>query len=674
MSPTIGRFTDPGTVLGTVGYMSPEQVRGEPGDHRSDIFSFGAVLYELVSGRRAFQRSTAAETMTAILREETPPLDDHVSGGLPPALGHIVQHCLEKSPGERFQKRERYRLRAPGSLWIVAVERTLAGRRAGLHQALAVAGGGRRRGGGDCDCRIRRGAPECDPASAVSFTPLTYVDQTIFRGLFAPDGKTIVFSATLNGVTNDVELFTLSADYPEPRPLGLRNTQLLSVSPRGELAVLTKVRFLSHRLFEGTLARAPLGGGAPREILEHVREADWAPDGEALAIIRDVSGIDRLEFPIGKVLYESSGYLSDLRVSPTGDRIAFLEHPLRYDRSGRRSCGRPEGNEEDADRWLLGARGTRVGQRTAEKYCFAAGLSIRAIHDLRSHAIRGSAARRSRVAGGLTIYDIAADGRWLAARDDISRNMFVKAPGAAAEANLSWLDFSSPVRLTKDGRTLLFTEESGAVGSNLRRVSSTRLTAHYGCERSAKERLPICLRMADLLLGIVQRTARDELMLYPTGSGRTARSGSRLRSSDTSTHVGFPTVLGSWSAAMARVSRIDAMCRTPRRTPAAVSLPSGPTMHGHHQTVGQCVVHQDSCGHRRRERGRLRVYPIAGGAPRPIRWTSRTALTRLLRGIRMEVATLSSQEGTTLTLSRVDLATGRRDFLRAPESWQCTSG
>jgi serine/threonine protein kinase len=104
VSPTMERHTDPGTVLGTVGYMSPEQARGEPGDHRSDIFSLGALLYELVSGRRAFQRDTAPETLTAILREEPPELSPSSSWSVPPpGLVRVVQHCLEKNPAERFQ-------------------------------------------------------------------------------------------------------------------------------------------------------------------------------------------------------------------------------------------------------------------------------------------------------------------------------------------------------------------------------------------------------------------------------------------------------------------------------------------------------------------------------------------------------------------------------------------
>src|SRR5262249_24539398 len=123
-------------------------------------------------------------------------------------------------------------------------------------------------------------------------------------------------------------------DYPEPRPLGVADAQLLSVSSKDEITLLTHARYIHHRLFTGTLARMPLGGGAPREIVEGVREADFAPDGENLAIIREVEGKDRLEYPIGKTLCSTGGYLSDLRVSRDGARVAFLEHPFRWDDRG----------------------------------------------------------------------------------------------------------------------------------------------------------------------------------------------------------------------------------------------------------------------------------------------------------------------------------------------------
>src|SRR5512136_2295410 len=100
-SPTLQRETGPGVVLGTVAYMSPEQARGETVDHRSDLFSLGSVLYEMLSGRRAFHGDSSVETLNAILKEEPPELP--ADRQIPPLLDRLVRHCLEKKPEDRFQ-------------------------------------------------------------------------------------------------------------------------------------------------------------------------------------------------------------------------------------------------------------------------------------------------------------------------------------------------------------------------------------------------------------------------------------------------------------------------------------------------------------------------------------------------------------------------------------------
>ena len=153
-------------------------------------------------------------------------------------------------------------------------------------------------------------------AASVIFLQRTFRSEAIYNARFAPDGRTIVYSSAAD--TSAPELFLIRPDYPEPKPLGLTATHLLAVSSKGELAVLVRAAFLRHRLFLGTLARVPLAGGAPREVLDSVREGDWSPDGSELAIIHEVKGRDRLEFPIGTVLYEGSGYLSDPGSHPTG--------------------------------------------------------------------------------------------------------------------------------------------------------------------------------------------------------------------------------------------------------------------------------------------------------------------------------------------------------------------
>ena len=327
--------TGPGVVMGTVGYMSPEQVRGEAADHRSDIFSFGAVLYEMLTGVRAFARETAAESMTAILKEDPPEL---ATGGpaSSPALQRIVQHCLEKKPGERFQSARdvAFALQALSGSVASGPSVTLLGKGsrrwlilgAGLAVVAVTLGVA-------TIASYRRGEKAgLRSAAGLTFRQLSFRPQTIFQAAFAPDGETIVYSAAFEG--NVPGLFTIRPEYPEPRALGLPNTQLLSVSSKGELAILTNPRFVRHRMFLGTLAPVSLGAAAPREILDDVRQADWSPDGADLAIIRAAEGKDRLEYPIGKVLYEAAGYLSDLRVSPRGDAIALFEHPAHWDDRG----------------------------------------------------------------------------------------------------------------------------------------------------------------------------------------------------------------------------------------------------------------------------------------------------------------------------------------------------
>ncbi len=333
--PTATAGTEPGVVMGTLGYMSPEQVRGKPADPRSDIFSFGAILYEMLSGKRAFHGDSAADTMSAILREDPPDLSV-TNQSISPGLERIVRHCLEKNPEQRFHSAHDVAfaldaLSSTSATGAGSVAPIPAGGRkrqllpaAGLALALAAVAIAYFLG--------RRAESRARPEGA-SFQQLTFRQQAIFSARFAADGKTIVFSAAPKG--NSPELFVVRPEFPDPRPMGVRAVHLLSVSSRGELAVLTGAHYLAHNLFQGTLARMPLEGGAPRDVLENVREADWSPDGADLAVIREVNGKDRLEFPVGKVLFETGGYLSDPRFSPKGDRIAFFEHPWRYDDRGQ---------------------------------------------------------------------------------------------------------------------------------------------------------------------------------------------------------------------------------------------------------------------------------------------------------------------------------------------------
>ena len=151
---------------------------------------------------------------------------------------------------------------------------------------------------------------------------------------FAPHEQTVVYSATWEGAPLD--LFQVLPGSPESRPLGQHGATLLAVANNGEMAVALAYRYGGGERFLGTLARVPPSGGAPREVLEDVEYADWAPSTDALAVVRSagVGTPSRLEYPIGTVLYTTTGAVRDPRISPDGDLVAFFD-----DSTGVRSSG-----------------------------------------------------------------------------------------------------------------------------------------------------------------------------------------------------------------------------------------------------------------------------------------------------------------------------------------------
>ena len=518
-APTVAQPTSPGTVLGTVGYMAPEQVRGGAVDARADIFACGAVLYEMLSGRRAFEGASSADTMSAILKED-PPEPGAEAARVPVAVDRIVRRCLEKEAAQRFQSARdlAFALEAvagssSSSGHVEAVEPGGRARRFRLPLALGAvavvlaasaafwAGGAleRRRGG-----------------TKVSFTPLTFRPLVVFEAAFAPDERTVVFSAADKGTVPS--LYSVSADYPEPRAIGLPGAHLLAISAKGEMAVLTEPRYIFHRLFEGTLARVQLGSTAPRRVLERVRQAAWSPDGNELAVIRDVAGVDQLEFPVGRVLHKSAGYLSDLRVSPSGDRIAFFEHPARFDDrgslvvvdlSGRGSTLADGYHSEQGLAWA------RDGKSVLYSATKAGGG-----HSLYSADLGGRSRLVRRESEGLVIHDISATGKWLVSKYQLGFEVWGRTVGMPAEENLSWLDFSVNPRVSRDGRMVLFEEESSYAGLQYAvclREKPGAPVVRLG-DGAARDLSPDGRYALALLFGPPQ-----SLVVYPVGPGQERR-------------------------------------------------------------------------------------------------------------------------------------------------------
>ncbi len=299
--------------------MSPEQVRGKPIDARSDIFAFGAILYEMLSGRAAFHGDTAADTMSAILTKEPPDLSE-TNRRIPESLDRVVRHCLEKSPEARFQSASdiAFDLEAmSGEPLSSGAHPTASLRRRRFLAPIAAAA-------------VILGAVAAGhflwksaPSSLLSFKRLTFRRGNLANARFTPDGNSVVYAASWDG--KPLEVFTVRLDGLESTPLGLLRADVLSVSRSGELALSIRESFLAGPFGVGTLARVPLTGGVPRHVLQLVEYADWAPDGKDLVITRTEGGKRQLEYPIGTPLYTTSNWLNFPRFSPKGDRIAVLE-------------------------------------------------------------------------------------------------------------------------------------------------------------------------------------------------------------------------------------------------------------------------------------------------------------------------------------------------------------
>ncbi len=466
--------TEPGAVLGTVGYMSPEQVRGLPADARSDLFSLGTILYEMVSGQKPFHGDSAVETMNAILKED-PPEFTATNRAVPPVLERIIRRCLEKNPSERFQSAHDLGFAleaisgassasgpAPAGIappekqrkWILpAAAILLVGLAVGFIAAYTV---------------FRAPATP----SKISVTPMTFRAECIFNARFAADGATVVFSAALEG--NTPELFVHRPDYPAPQPMGRKDTQLLAISSKGELAVLTGARFVAHFLFSGTLARMDMSGGAPRNVAQNIQGADWSPDGESLAIIREVNGLSRLEYPIGNVLFETAGYVSDMRFSPRGDKIAFFEHPFRYDDRGSVDVLDLKGGRRVISGGYSGIQGL-TWSNDGDSVYFGGAANGDTNYLIFAVTLSGKARTVLASTDSLWPWDCDKKGNLLATGNSNQEILNALASGAASERDVSWLASSGSPNLSPDGKQILFTENSSSTNSNYSLLWAARM-------------------------------------------------------------------------------------------------------------------------------------------------------------------------------------------------------
>src|SRR4030095_4147960 len=199
----------------------------------------------------------------------------------------------------------------------------------------------------------------------------------------------------------------------------------------------------------GRLARISIAGGAPREILDDVEWADWGPDGRELAIEREAGVKHRLEYPIGKALYETTGWISHPRVSPRGDLVAFIDHPVLRDDGGRVAVVDLDGKRRTQSPVYESVQGLAWRADGSELWSTGAESgNNRAVHALTRS---GKDRLVGRIPGTSTIRDISKDGRVLMTNDSARIGILSRKPGDEKERELTWLDYSLVGDITPDG-------------------------------------------------------------------------------------------------------------------------------------------------------------------------------------------------------------------------------
>jgi len=643
---TVQVATDAGLVMGTAGYMSPEQVRGKAADQRSDLFAFGGILYEMISGKRAFHGDSPADTMSAILKEEPPELSE-AARSVPPALERIVRHCLEKNPAQRFQsasdvafslealteistasKSGAQALPAPSSAkfrWLLPFVGTL------LAAALCFG--------------FYAVGKRSNPAANPTFHRLTFRRGTIPAARFSPDGQTILYGAALEG--RPVELFTTRFDSTDSRPLGLEKSDLLGISSTGELAVALQAFHFTPFVESGTLGRMPLAGGAPREIMENVSWADWTPDGSDLAAVRLAGGRFQVEFPLGHSLYQPRGWASHVRFSPKGDLLAFQDHVQTGD-DGRVVVIDRKGKVKATSSFFVTTQGLAWSRDGKEVwYTGSHEGAARAIY-----AMDLSAKERLvlRVPATLTLQDITRDGRALLTVDNAQFGMLGLSAGDTAERNLSWFDWSLAADVSSDGKTLLFFESGEGVGSNY----SIFIRGMDGSPavRLGSGAFP-ALSPDGKWVAAIDNGSPQQLELLPTGTGQ-----KRQLTSDSLEHLGV-----RWTPdGKALLFSASEPNHSPRTYWMSLDggKPRAITPEGTSGTLvssdGKYVLALDS-------QNKRWLYPLAGGDPQPV--------TAALRDSDMVLAwepdgqsLLVGERGFPFKVSRVYLNSTRRDVVR----------
>jgi Tol biopolymer transport system component len=504
-------------ILGTPAYMSPEQARGRTLDKRTDIWSFGCVLFEMLTGRSTFAGETISDTFARVLERD--PDWSALPPTVPARIRDLMRRCLQKDSNRR--------LRDIGDARI-EIDEVLTASRPSAAEATAPTP------------RTRRGRymlfvvgalallvgatllamvilQNSDGGSQPAFRQLTFRHGSLRGARLGADGQTVAYSA--GWIDTQPQVYVIRPESPLSGSVGLANAGVFSLSSKGELAIALGCR-LNWGECTGTLARVPLTGGIPRELVKDVNVADWSPDGQNLAVVSFAGGEYRLEYPIGTLRYQAPGWITYARVSPNGDRIAFLDHPrlgdiggsvILIDAAGRKTTlssdwkslqGLAWSSSGD-EVWFTGSRSGKGGSSAL-------------------HAVSLTGRERTVYSspGTLKLNDISRDGQVLLTRGTTRGGIVALGTGGTKDRELSWFDYSTVSDLSADGKTLLFYEWGEGVGA--RSTIFVRTTDGGDAVRLGEGR-PLALSPDGQWAIAVHEDSPPQLVLLPTGTGDVRR-------------------------------------------------------------------------------------------------------------------------------------------------------
>jgi hypothetical protein len=630
--------TEPNLVLGTAGYMAPEQVRGAALDSRSDIFSLGAVLYEMLTGRRAFEGDTSADRISAILHRD-PPEMTAASAAIPAGLERVVRRCLEKDPEERFQSARDLAFalehQSGTSLTGPVPKPAPPARRARwVAAALALVLAAAAMVSILSGLRRERRVPQ--------FKQLTFRQGMVLNARFTADGNTVAYSGFFDA--NPMETYVTRLDRPESLRIDLPAARLVGVSSLGELAIVLTKPGVGGLAQNGTLARVSLTGGAPREVLTDVWWADWSPDGRELAVVHRVDDALQLEYPIGRVIQRPAAVTDEgfsFRVSPRGDRVAFNGTDGRVSVVSRDSSAITLGSG------LHGTIGLAWDPAGDAIWVMASGSSTLS-RTLWRLGLDGTAREAASFPGDVMIHDVSRDGRMLVQNGFEREGIRARAPGESRERDMCPLGRCAVPILAPDGQHVLFADRSGQEANTLSSYTLFLRPTRGGAAVRLGEGFPMAFSPdGRWVLSLRGERPQTSLELVPTGPGRSRTlntEGLDIRGwawfFDASHVVLIGGSPGGW-----RMYSVDLEGGKP-----APFLPE--KVYAIERPVGGSLL----CA---AANGSLAWHPLAGGADRPIgaRVPVGTTALRLSADARFLYI---SVPGFPARIDRLDLSTGQR--------------